>query len=112
MNEVIFFSNFFLFLISNLTSFIPDFIFSVDRFMSQELVDNKVYEKCVCYAPALEVNRSKKKLKLIPNNPYWISGSEAFWTACMHGHKNIYLIGFDFRQYGKNQFNNIVCYTI
>jgi len=87
--------------------FIPDFIFSVDRFMSQELVDNKVYEKCVCYAPALEVNRSKKKLKLIPNNPYWISGSEAFWTACMHGHKNIYLIGFDFRQYGKNQFNNI-----
>ena len=25
----------------------------------------------------------------------------------MHGHKNIYLIGYDFREYGKNKLNNI-----
>jgi hypothetical protein len=46
-------------------------------------------------------------LHLIPNNPHWISGNQAMWTACVHGHKNIYLIGFDFREYGENQLNNI-----
>ena len=46
-------------------------------------------------------------LHLIPNNPHWISGNAAFWTAGVHGHTNIYLIGFDFREYGKGQLNNI-----
>ena len=87
--------------------FIPDYLFMVDRFISQKIVDDKVFDKCICYAPALEFNRSKRRLHLIPHNPHWISGSAAFWTACMHGHKNIYLIGFDFREYGKNQLNNI-----
>ena len=67
----------------------------------------KVYEKCFHYAPALEVNRHPKGgpplLHLIPNNPHWISGNAAFWTAGVHGHKNIYLIGFDFKEYGKDQ---------
>ena len=44
---------------------------------------------------------------MIPNNPHWISGNAAFWTAGIHGHKNIYLIGFDFKEYGKDQLNNI-----
>ena len=89
--------------------FIPDFIFSVDTKMTVKMCKDKVYEKCIHYAPALEVNRphGKDKLHLIPNNPHWISGNQAFWTAAVHGHKNIYLIGFDFRQYGKDQFNNI-----
>ena len=34
----------------------------------------------------------------------------------MHGHKNIYLIGYDFREYGKNKLNNIYqdtqCYGV
>ena len=46
-------------------------------------------------------------LHLIPHNPHWISGSQAMWTACVHGHKNIFLIGFDFQEYGKNELNNI-----
>ena len=87
--------------------FIPDYLFMVDRFISQKIVDDKVFDKCICYAPALEFNRSKRRLHLIPHNPHWISGSAAFWTACMHGHKNIYLVGFDFREYGKDQLNNI-----
>ena len=89
--------------------FVPDFIFSVDTKMTVKMLDDKVYEKCIHYAPALEVNRphGKDKLHLTPNNPHWISGNQAFWTACVHGHKNIYLIGFDFREYGKGQFNNI-----
>ncbi len=87
--------------------FIPTYLFSVDRFMSQRIVKDKVYEKTTCYAPAIEMSRSDKKLNLIPHNPHWISGNAAFWTACMHGHKNIYLLGYDFREYGKNQLNNI-----
>ena len=93
--------------------FIPDFIFSVDAKMTIKMVKDKVHEKCIHYAPAIEVNRHPYKnnknsyLHLIPNNPHWISGSEAMWTATVHGHKNIVLIGFDFREYGKNQFNNI-----
>ena len=89
--------------------FIPDYIFSVDTKMTIKMCNDKVYEKCIHYAPALEVNRphGKDKLHLTPNNPHWISGNQAFWTAAVHGHKNIYLIGFDFRQYGKNQLNNI-----
>lgn len=89
--------------------FIPDYIFSVDTKITIEMCENEVGLKTVHYAPALEVNRpySKGMLHLIPKNPHWISGNAAFWTACVHGHKNIYLIGFDFREYGKDQHNNI-----
>jgi hypothetical protein len=91
--------------------FIPDYIFSVDSPMTLEMVKENVYEKCVHYAPSLEVNRYPKggpsHLHLIPNNPHWICGSSAFWTAGVHGHKNIYLLGYDFREFGKDEFNNI-----
>jgi len=89
--------------------FIPDFIFSVDTKMSTQMVEDEVGVKTVHYAPALEVNRKQSKgmINLIPNNPYWISGNAAFWTAGVHGHKNIYLIGYDFREYGKGKLNNI-----
>ena len=91
--------------------FIPDYIFSIDAQVTNTMVKDKVYEKCVHYAPSLEVNRHPKGgppvLHLIPDNPYSISGNQAIWTACVHGHKNLYLIGFDFRDYGKNQLNNI-----
>jgi hypothetical protein len=89
--------------------FIPDYIFSVDTKMTQKMVEDKVGLKTFHYAPALEVNRKQSKgmLHLIPNNPHWISGNQAFWTAGVHGHKNIYLIGYDFREYGKGELNNI-----
>ena len=89
--------------------FMPDFIFSVDTKITMKMVEDEVGLKTNHYAPALEVNRrqSKGMLHLIPNNPHWISGNAAFWTACVHGHKNIYLIGFDFREYGKGELNNI-----
>ena len=89
--------------------FMPDFIFSVDTKMTIEMCENEVGKKAVHYAPSLEVNRKQHKglLHLIPNNPHWISGNAAFWTAAVHGHKNIYLIGFDFREYGKGELNNI-----
>jgi len=87
--------------------FIPDYLFSVDRFISEQIVKDKVYEKCVCYAPSLEVSRSNHALNLIPKNPHWISGNAALWTALVHGHKNLFLLGMDFREYGKNQLNNI-----
>ena len=89
--------------------FIPDYIFSVDTKMTVTMCEDKVYERCIHYAPALEVNRphGKDKLHLIPNNQHWISGNQAFWTAGVHGHKNIYLLGYDFREYGKDKLNNI-----
>tara|TARA_B100000900_G_scaffold108903_1_gene90812 strand:+ start:18496 stop:19233 length:738 start_codon:yes stop_codon:yes gene_type:complete len=91
--------------------FMPDFIFSVDMRMTLSMVKDKVYEKCIHYAPSIEVNRHPKGgpplLHLIPNNPHWISGNTAFWTAGVHGHKNIYLIGYDFREYGKGELNNM-----
>ena len=91
--------------------FIPDYIFSIDAQVTNTMVKDKVYEKCFHYAPSLEVNRHPKGgppvLHLIPDNPYSISGNQAIWTACIHGHKNLYLIGFDFREYGKDQLNNI-----
>ena len=89
--------------------FMPDFIFSVDTKMTMQMVEDEVGLKTIHYAPALEVNRKQSKgmLHLIPNNPHWISGNAAFWTAGVHGHKNIYLLGFDFREYGKGKLNNI-----
>ena len=40
--------------------FTPDYLFSVDAKMSKEISDNKVPEKCICYAPMLEVNRNRE----------------------------------------------------
>ena len=96
--------------------FMPDYIFSVDTKMSMQMVEDEVGLKTVHYGPALEANRKQSKgmINLIPNNPHWISGNAAFWTAGVHGHKNIYLLGYDFREYGKGELNNIyqdtVCY--
>ena len=89
--------------------FLPDFIFSVDAKMTAQMCADQVGRKTIHYAPSLEVNRKHAKgmLHLIPNNPHWISGNQAFWTAGVHGHKNIYLIGYDFREYGKGKLNNI-----
>jgi len=89
--------------------FTPDFIFSVDTRMTMQMVEDEVGLKTIHYAPALEVNRKQSKgmLHLIPNNPHWISGNAAFWTAGVHGHTNIYLLGFDFREYGEGKLNNI-----
>lgn len=85
----------------------PDFLFSVDAKMSQEISKSKIWEQGVtCYAPSLEVNRNEG-INLIPNNPHYTSGNQAIWTATVHGHKNLYLLGFDFREYGKDQLNNI-----
>jgi len=91
--------------------FHPDYIFSVDSPVTLEMVREKVYEKSIHYAPSLEVNRYPKGgpsyLHLIPNNPHWVTGSTSLWTAAVHGHKNIYLIGYDFREYGKGELNNM-----
>ena len=89
--------------------FMPDFIFSVDTNMSMKMVEDEVGLKTIHYAPALQANRKESKgmIHLIPNNPNWISGNAAFWTAGVHGHRNIYLIGYDFREYGKGELNNI-----
>lgn len=95
--------------------FIPDFIFSVDAPITQEMYKNDVHKKCIHFAPSLEVGRYPYKhcginnsdLHLIPNNPHWISGTVAMWTATVHGHSEIYLIGYDFREYGREQLNNI-----
>ena len=89
--------------------FTPDFIFSVDTNMSMKMVEDEVGLQTVHYAPALQANRKESKgmIHLIPNNPNWISGNVAFWTAGVHGHRNIYLIGYDFREYGKGELNNI-----
>lgn len=91
--------------------FVPDFIFSIDSPITLTMVNDKVYEKCIHYSTSLEVNRYPKggpsHLHLIPNNPHWICGNQAIWTAGVHGHKNIYLLGYDFREYGEGQLNNI-----
>jgi hypothetical protein len=86
--------------------FTPDYLFSVDALMSREISKNKVYEKCVCYAPSLEVNRNEG-LILIPHNPHYTSGNQDIHTAIIHGHTQVYMIGYDFREYGKDQLNNI-----
>jgi hypothetical protein len=87
--------------------FKPDFLFSVDAKMSREISESKIWQHGVnCYAPSLEVNRNEG-LNLIPHNPHYTSGNQAIWTATVHGHRNIYLLGFDFREYGKGELNNI-----
>lgn len=88
--------------------FMPDYLFMVDAMMTKEIVDNKIDKKTICYAPSLEVNRHKESdLHLIPHNQHYTSGNQAIWTSAIHGHKNIYMIGYDFREYGKGVLNNI-----
>lgn len=87
--------------------FKPNYLFSVDAKMSQEISKSEIWKhEVVCYAPSLEVNRNEG-LTLIPHNPHYTSGNQAIHTAIIHGHKQIYMIGYDFREYGKDQLNNI-----
>jgi hypothetical protein len=87
--------------------FVPDYLFSVDAKMTQEISKSHIWEKCVCYAPSLEVKQKRRTQPYSKQPTLHIRQSSHMGLPQYTDIKKLYLIGFDFREFGKDQLNNI-----
>lgn len=90
--------------------FNPHFLISVDVKMVNEIIasgyhkDNQVWTN-----PNKGIN-SKEKINFFNPHKGWSSGPTALWFASTHGHKEIYIFGFDYQ--GLNgKLNNVYADT-
>lgn len=83
--------------------FIPDYLISMDFAMVHEILESKVHYKCKFYTQYDQKAVHRANLGEPINwavQDKWIgdSGSGALRLACMHKHKIVYMIGFDYNE--------------
>ena len=87
--------------------FIPDHLFCIDGEMASEWNENNVQSKCKVYSTMYETNKHKG-FNLIPNyEKLACSGDQSIKTAYHNGCRQIFLIGYDYMEYGPNMLNNM-----
>lgn len=78
--------------------------------MIAELKDSGYCDNHIVYANAQFIAKNPGKFYLIPQDPAFNAGSIATYLACFDGHKQVYLLGFDFTHDG-NANNNVYAGT-
>tara|TARA_Y100000817_G_C16796952_1_gene517821 strand:- start:193 stop:756 length:564 start_codon:yes stop_codon:yes gene_type:complete len=87
--------------------FIPNFLFCIDGEMAEEWNNAGVQNKCKVFCPKNDAIKYTG-FNTIPNyKKSNLGGHQAIMTAYYHGCRKIYLIGFDFAEFGENKLNNI-----
>jgi len=86
--------------------FIPDFLVSHDMGIADEIVENRVHYKTKFYTQhgtKMDNRHSKGEPIHFVVQDKWMgdSGTGALRLACVNGHKNIYMIGFDYTTQNK-----------
>jgi hypothetical protein len=86
--------------------FIPDFLISHDMGIADEIIENRVHYKTNFYTQhgtKMDIRHSKGEPIHFVVQDKWIgdSGTGALRLACNNGHKNIYMIGFDYQTQNK-----------
>ena len=87
--------------------YIPTYLFCIDGEMANEWVQNNVQDKCKVYSTMHETKKHKG-FNVIPNfEKLACSGDQSIKTAYHDGCRQIFLIGYDFMEYGPKMLNNI-----
>ena len=86
------------------------FLIAVDVKMVNELVDADYHKKGTVWTNPNKGIKTKSNINLFTPHKGWSSGPTALWFAAQNGHKNIYIIGFDY-QGNKGKFNNVYADT-
>lgn len=80
--------------------FAPDFLIATGDEIVNEIASSGYTANKIVYTNASDVLAHPGKFYLLPQNPYYDSGSLAVYMACFDGHKKVFLLGFD--QYDEN----------
>lgn len=89
--------------------FIPDHLIALDRFMAYEILDNKIDQQTKFYSQndsTFDRYKNSKINYVICDRRLGDSGSSAMRLAGINKHKNVYMIGFDYK--GHNSFTDNV----
>lgn len=89
---------------------VPDFLIAQTDEIVTEIVESGYADKNIVYSSAAQMVKHPGKLHLIPQNYILNAGAGATYLACFHGHKKVYLIGFD-NQDSKGFNNNMYAGT-
>jgi hypothetical protein len=90
--------------------FEPHYLVAVDVKMVNEIVAAGYHKKHQVWTNNNKGITSKEHLNFFNPHKGWSSGPTALWLACQQGHKEIYILGFDYQ--GVNgKFNNVYADT-
>ena len=93
--------------------FAPDHLVCVDTKMVTEINDAQYQHKHNVWSNRNKLTERTPGIKIIDPNKGWSSGPTALMIASQHGHKVIYIMGFDYVGVGEQQekVNNIYAGT-
>jgi hypothetical protein len=90
--------------------FEPHYLIAVDVKMVNEIIDSGYHKTHQVWTNPNKGIKSKANINLFNPHKGWSSGPTALWFACSHGHKEIFILGFDYQ--GVNgKFNNVYADT-
>ena len=76
----------------------PDFLICNTEVMMEEIIETDYCDNNIVYSSASLMVKYPGKFHLVPQNYIMNAGAVATYLAAYHGHKDIYLIGFDNQQ--------------
>ncbi len=90
--------------------FEPHYLISVDVKMVNEIIDSGYHKTHQVWTNPNKGIKSKANINLFNPHKGWSSGPTALWFAATHGHKEIFILGFDYQ--GLNgKVNNVYADT-
>jgi hypothetical protein len=90
--------------------FEPDALIAVDVKMVNEIISAGYNKEHEVWTNPNKGIISKDHLNLFNPHKGWSSGPTALWLACSRGHKDIYILGFDYQGVG-GKLNNVYADT-
>ena len=88
----------------------PHYLVAVDVKMVNELIEAEYHKKGTLWTNPNKGIKTKAHINLFTPHKGWSSGPTALWFAASNGHKDIYIMGFDYQGH-KGKFNNIYADT-
>ena len=90
--------------------FTPDALIAVDVKMVNEIISSGYNRDHEVWTNPNKGIISKDCLNIFNPHKGWSSGPTALWLACSRGHKDIYILGFDYQGLG-GKLNNVYADT-
>lgn len=91
---------------------IPDYLIAVDTKMILELVEKNVNKQTQIWTNPGKHKEDLPDINFLNPSKGWSSGPTALWMASTHGHKEIFILGFDYHGEDSNtKFNNVYADT-
>lgn len=93
-------------------TFSPDYLVAVDVKMITEINKYGFQHKNEVWTNWNKSYQAMRNLNYFNPNKGWSSGPTALWLASQHGHRNIFILGFDYKGLKDgSKFNNIYADT-